>query len=188
MQGKKFQCVGSTLTPKFWHRYDKYNDDSNSKASPYLIVKLIFVIVNLNLNIFVLVNVPSVVLHNLNVGPFQFLCHAQAKRFCQLCTVLGNILHSTHCQQICTIMNNIAFICTTLHIIFTPQECCTLYICFGVQPMLCVAQYCVNPVFYSLAWNRMISPKIGVWSPKTGFVIMYIYCVLCFILSLIYQT
>ena len=128
-------------------------------------------------------NVPSVVLHNLNVGPFQFLCHTQAKRFWQLCTVLGNILHSTHCQQICTIMNNIAFICTTLHIILTPQECCTLYICFGVQPMLCVAQYCVNPVFYSLARNRMMSPKIGVWSPKTGFVIMYIYCVLCFILS-----
>ena len=122
-------------------------------------------------------------LAQLKCSPFQFLCHAQAKRFCQLCTVLGNILHSTHCQQICTIMNNIAFICTTLHIILTPQECCTLYICFGVQPMLCVAQYCVNPVFYSLAWNRMISPKIGVWSPKTGFVIMYIYCVLCFILS-----
>ena len=136
MQGKKFQCVGSTLTPKFWHRYDKYNDDSNSKASPYLIVKLIFVIVNLNLSIFVLVNVPSVVLHNLNVAHSSFFCHAQAKRFCQLCTVLGNILHSTHCQQICTIMNNIAFICTTLHIILTPQECCTLYI-FALECSRC---------------------------------------------------
>ena len=87
MQGKKFQCVGSTLTPKFWHRYDKYNDDSNSKASPYLIVKLIFVIVTLNLNIFVLVNVPSVVLHNLNVGPFQFFLPRTSKK----------ILSTVHC-------------------------------------------------------------------------------------------
>ena len=89
MQGKKFQCVGSTLTPKFWHRYDKYNDDSNSKASPYLIVKLIFVIVNLNLNIFVLVNVPAkCCLAQLKCSPFQFFLSRASKK----------ILSTVHCS------------------------------------------------------------------------------------------
>ena len=98
MQGKKFQCVGSTLTPKFWHRYDKYNDDSNSKASPYLIVKLIFVIVNLNLNIFVLVNVPSVVLHNLNVAHSSFFVTHKQKDFvnCALSWAIFYILHTAN--------------------------------------------------------------------------------------------
>ena len=79
-----------------------------------------YIMSTVGVNIFVVMNFSGVVLHNLNVVPSQFLCHAAA-------AASKKILLTVHC--ICCLV--LAFYCNTLHnFTYTPttrfEQHCTI--------------------------------------------------------------
>ena len=184
-KANKFQCVGSTLTPKFWRRYDKYNDDSNSKASPYLI------------NI-CYCNFES---QHICLGECSKCCLAQLK--CRpipvfLSRTSKKILSTVHCpgqyftfytlptdlhnnEQHSIYLHNIA------HNLYTPRVLYIVYLLWSAADALCCTILCQSRLLHTGLKQNDITQNWSLISKNRFCYNVYILCLMFYIKLMIWN-